>query len=108
MRCGFLDFNPNAVNRHQQYKNLQHNGHDDWRKINETTYRNLEEESQGWSIKKISILRSLANLLKNSIDLNVKHVCSSCGKELSTPLYFQGEWAALFLYKDEDILSQLS
>lgn len=79
----------------------------EWRQITEPSYKNMEQESQGWSTMKISIMKSLVDLFKKSIDLDIKHICSSCGSEVSKPFTFQGGWKALFLLADEYVFDQL-
>jgi len=79
----------------------------DWRKINDVTYKDKEQDSHGWSNKKISVMNALAEKFKSSVDLNIKNQCTACGTEVASPFYFQGGWKALFLYDTESALADL-
>lgn len=70
----------------------------DWRKLTDGTYGRLMEESFSWSIKKMSIIINVIDMIKQGINPQIKHICSACSAEVQAPISFPGGIKSLFLY----------
>ena len=70
----------------------------DWKQLTEATYKSAEDDTYGWSERKISIMDSIVDALSGSINANIVHNCGKCGGEVKQPLSFQGGFKALFLH----------
>ena len=71
-----------------------------WRAISDKTYNKVNEETMMWSVKKMSVVVGVIDLLQESINPNIEHTCTSCGGDVKQPLDFQGGIKSLFLYTD--------
>lgn len=72
---------------------------DDWRKLNDSSYKKAEQDSMGWDMKKVSIISKLAELIQTGVSLEIKHIAKS-GAEVTVPVRFQGGIKSLFLISD--------
>jgi hypothetical protein len=70
----------------------------DWRFINERSYKEMDNIVYGFGHKKLSMLSGLVDIFVQSISSEIYGVCSGCGSEVSSPLNFQGGFKSLFLY----------
>lgn len=75
----------------------------DWKGLNETTYKNDEQDSVGWSFQKISLLSKFVDLVKESVNPNM--TVNIGAEEVTVPLNFRGGLKALFIIPD--ILDEL-
>ena len=73
---------------------------EDYRKINEKYYNNINQTSYSWSALKISLIVGLIDKIRKSIDFQVKSTCENCGSEVTATLEFPGGYKSLFLYAD--------
>lgn len=71
-----------------------------WRAMSERQYKLVNDDSFQWSVKKMSIVVGIIDLLQESINPNILHTCTSCGTEVASPINFQGGIKGLFLYTD--------
>ncbi len=69
-----------------------------WRTLTDNTYDRMNEESFGWSLKKISAVINVVEILQNSVNPEITHNCKTCNSEVKAPLNFQGGVKGLFLY----------
>jgi hypothetical protein len=71
---------------------------EDWQRLNDTTYAKLMQDSFSWSIKKMSIIINVIDLIKSAINPQIKHICTACSAEVQAPLSFPDGIKSLFLY----------
>lgn len=71
----------------------------DWRSLNQGSYERAVQDSSMWSLKKISVLSKVTDLLSDGIDPKVQYANAS-GAEVTAPLDFQGGIKSLFLISD--------
>jgi len=75
----------------------------DWRGLNEQTYNQMAAQSNGWSLRKHSLITKVVDSLTAAIQPQMT-VMTSAG-EVTRPLNFQGGFKSLFLIPD--ILDEL-
>jgi|GEM_PF-855780 len=72
----------------------------DWRKITDETFNNMNHETLGWSLEKISVMMGIIDILRTSSSNEIIHYCSVCGSEVRQPISFQGGYKSLFIITD--------
>lgn len=78
-----------------------------WKTLTDGAFRKSQEDTNLWNIEKISYMKTIIKLMRNSIDVNINHTCSNCGSEVTAPFSFQGGFNGLFLIPEDTILSEL-
>jgi hypothetical protein len=73
----------------------------DYRELNNNSLQSKMRESQNWSVLKLSIIDTIANMIEESSRGRVKTTCNKCsGAEVSAVLRFHGGVKSLFLFSD--------
>jgi hypothetical protein len=72
----------------------------DHRKLDEKMINNLNIETQRWSLKKISIVQSLIDLIDQSNKPEIECNCGSCGEVNKSEIMFQNGYKSLFIFLD--------
>ena len=71
----------------------------DWRGINDSTYEQIVQDSNGWSIAEVSVLTHVKDLFVDTVDPVVNYVDDG-GTERTAPLNFLGGIKSVFLISD--------
>jgi len=68
----------------------------DWRVLTNSVYEKTVQDSSAWSLKKISVLAKVTDLLADGVNPKITYTTSG-GVEAEAPLNFQGGLKSLFL-----------
>ena len=74
---------------------------DDWRTLNDNSYKRVLNDSFTWSPAKFSAILKIVEMIRFGVKLEVKKKCSNCGAEVSAPLSFPNGTRSLFVISDE-------
>lgn len=72
----------------------------DWRILSDKVYNTVNDNTFQWSVKKMSIVVGIIDLIQDSINPNIAHTCTKCGAEVAASINFQGGIKGLFLYSN--------
>ena len=70
----------------------------DWRMLNEKSYKKMEIDSVGWNPLKLSVILKTSEMIRFGVKTTVQRTCNKCGAEVSTPLTFPGGVKSIFLH----------
>lgn len=81
---------------------------EDYRNLNNNKLKTINEEMKKWSVKKLSLVTRVIDIIDRSIVMNITSTCSDCGEEGEYPIQFQDGYKSLFLVPEDDILDELA
>jgi len=77
-----------------------------YKAINEKTFKEVGRKTLEWSPEKMSAVIQVIELIRESIDPNVKYTCKECGSENDQLLTFRNGFKELFTIQSDDIFDK--